>query len=612
MIDLLIGTERVRLSDRDLLGVGGEARVYRCGPTRAAKVYHPTLSPPALARRIEKLRHFPRGLPPELSAPLALARDAQTDSPVGFVMPLVAGEEIRRLGKRSWRDGRVSSASVNGLFQRLAGVLGGLHRAGVVVGDLNDGNVLFEAHQPRGPIPWLIDADSVQFGAYPCPVAHPLFLDPDLFSVDLAAAPAFKPANDWHAFAVLFFQSLLYVHPYGGVHPTLPTLLRRAEARVTVLDADVSLPKVAAPPAVLPEPLKSWLEGVLGRGEREAPSADVFGAAWRRCRCGIEHARSLCPECRSRPTPASRSMSTSTSTSTGSSPVTVTRGRCIARSVVQGADRVHAVALQGRLRWLIERDGALRREDGSVVAAPVNPQTRFAIDRERTWAGQGEQLSAWVGGRVVERASTTTFAGASAFASDAGPTVRLAGDWLVELTTGRRLGSALGGQTWLAAGHGLGFGFYRAGLFTNWFVFDPRKPGLRPVALPDLGNARLLDVQATFSGTGVALRLDIERADTSREQRLYLVSPKGAVRATLVVPDGSLGPIALAGERLLVVAPDGLRLFEPGAPGGQLTERAHFPDTEPFVAGCIELLAAPDGSLVVATPRAITTLTLSA
>ena len=61
---------------------------------------------------------------------------------------------------------------------------------------------------------------------------------------------------------MLLFASLLYLHPYGGTHPDHRTLLRRAEARVSALRADVLRQKAAAPPEVLSDDLAAQFEAI--------------------------------------------------------------------------------------------------------------------------------------------------------------------------------------------------------------------------------------------------------------------------------------------------------------------------------------------------------------
>src|SRR5262249_29804232 len=123
------------------------------------------------------------------------------------------------------------------------------------------------------------------------------FLDPRLYGVDLARAGGFSPESDWYAFAVMLFASLVYVHPYGGQHAKLPTLLRRAEARHSVLRADVRPPKAAAPRDSLPDAMLEWFRAVFERDERGPIPAPLLDVRWVRCACGLEHARPRCPQC---------------------------------------------------------------------------------------------------------------------------------------------------------------------------------------------------------------------------------------------------------------------------------------------------------------------------
>ena len=195
---------------------------------------------------------------------------------------VVGAEEIRRLGQRKWREGVVSSEEVTEIFRRIHDVLVHTHEQNVIIGDLNDGNVLFSSVNP-----WFIDTDSMQFGSYRCHVAHEKYLDPRLYGVDLAQTTAFTEDTDWYAYTVLLFSSLLYVHPYGGVHPGYPTALRRAEAAWSVLRPDVRYPRVAEPFDVLTDELLDWFAGVFDRGRRERFPRDLLDIHWTRCRCGL-------------------------------------------------------------------------------------------------------------------------------------------------------------------------------------------------------------------------------------------------------------------------------------------------------------------------------------
>ena len=197
-MDVYLSGKRVRVSDIDLLGEGGEARVYRLGAA-ALKLFHPVqdrLAQQLLDQKLLKLAQFPKGLPAAVMSPMELATD-KAGRVVGYTMPLVPGaEDFGRLAQRKWRVGVVSNAGLTAVFRELHSLVEGLHAARVVIGDFNDGNVLFRpALQPSAQVA-LIDADSMQFGGFPCPVGHERFLDPRLYGVDLSTAPRFDDGSD--------------------------------------------------------------------------------------------------------------------------------------------------------------------------------------------------------------------------------------------------------------------------------------------------------------------------------------------------------------------------------------------------------------------------------
>jgi hypothetical protein len=284
--------KRLRLEDRDLLGTGGEGSVFRAGD-RAIKVFFE-----ANDQRARKLAAFPAGLPARVVGPLALCADAKGNT-VGYAMRALDGAvDLHRLGQRKWRQGAMTANEVLALFRELLATVGALHARGVVVGDLNDGNVVLTPAPTGGWEPWFIDADSMQFADFPCTVAHERFLDPRLYGVDLAhARRALSPESDAYALAVLLFSSLLFVHPYGGAHASYPTLLRRAEARHSVLRGDVKLPHAALRPEVLSDDALAWFADVFDRDARALLPPFLLEPRFVTCRCGAEHARRACPMC---------------------------------------------------------------------------------------------------------------------------------------------------------------------------------------------------------------------------------------------------------------------------------------------------------------------------
>lgn len=288
-----LGGRRVRLADEDLLGVGGEGKVYRSGD-RAIKVFFA----PDEARQ-KKLAAFPRDLPSSVIGPTELCTD-DAGHVVGFAMrALDDAVDIHRLGQRKWREAHGAGLDVLGVFRDLDRTVGALHARGIVVGDLNDGNVvLTRSTVTRGWSPFFIDADSMQLPGFPCVVAHERFLDPRLYGVDLSRRAALSRESDFYALAVMLFTSLLYLHPFGGAHASYPTMLRRAEARHSVLRGDVKLPHAAQNPEVLPDDALDWFLEVFERDLRAPLPPAILDARFTRCAsCGATHARRTCPAC---------------------------------------------------------------------------------------------------------------------------------------------------------------------------------------------------------------------------------------------------------------------------------------------------------------------------
>lgn len=261
-MQIMIDRKRVKLNDRDVIGVGGEATVFR-HKGQAVKIYAaPT------PERGDKLRAMTAlSLPPPVIAPQQLVYDAGGKQIIGFTMRLLdAGySEVRKLATKNARAQMgITGRDVADLFLHAHSTLRALHKAGVVVGDLNDLNLMF-----CGGDMAYIDADSFQFGAHPCIVGTEAFLDPALYGVDLSKGSAFQPEHDWYSFAVLLFKSLLLAHPYGGVHPSLHLLTARAQARVSVLDSSVQYPRIAYPPDILSDDLAHAFHQVFAHGQRD-------------------------------------------------------------------------------------------------------------------------------------------------------------------------------------------------------------------------------------------------------------------------------------------------------------------------------------------------------
>jgi hypothetical protein len=613
---VILDGQPVELDDDALLGEGGEARVWALG-AHAVKVFFPGAPASLRALRARKLQAFPAGLPPGVIAPLALAHDDGGDV-VGYRMARVRDAvELARL----CRPGARAILDANGvlaLFRRLLSTVTALHKAGVVVGDLNDGNVLVD-DAGRGA-PWLIDADSMQLGALPCPVAHERFLDPRLHGVDLLAAACFSPSSDAFALRVLVLQALCFVHPWGGVHDRLPTLLRRAEARHSVFRDDVRLPKVALPLSTLPEALADDLRATFDDDVRRPLSPALLDARYVRCGCGVEHARAACPACRVRVVV----------------PAVVVHGGIAAERIVVAAAIVAAGIVRGRVATVVDDGHGLWARDGrpllatdATVGVDLDGApgatgragagvAAVAVDEQRTWLARvlderHAALVAVVDGVVVERTSTGLAFGAPAFAASPVGLFRLHGDAILHHGRGLVVGRALRGRTWLFPVDDGCLAVWRAGqvMRAQWC-----RPGGAPVdlALPALAG-RVVDV-AAVAGAGddgrALLTFAVDR-DGRRIHRAVLVSRRRGVLACLDgAPDdhpllGNVRGKVVQGDAVLSTSARGLALWGLQGEGNdaRFVERTSFPATREFVDDSVDLLAGSGGDLWVVGHREV-------
>jgi serine/threonine protein kinase len=261
----------VQLENSAVIGTGGEATVFRVG-TEAVKVY---IAPDKQReKKLQQMLSKTTLLPKEVIAPQHLVYDDKGHFIVGFTMRLLDNQyvEIRELTKKQYRTQTgITAKDVARLFLQIGETLKRIHQSGMVVGDLNDLNIMFHAENAL-----FIDVDSFQFDTFPCMVGTEAFTDPLLYGVQFANNPAFKPENDWYAFAVLLFKALLLTHPYGGVHPKHKILAHRAMKKITVFNADVTYPKIAYAPELLSDKLQAEFREWFEKGKRDIFPLDLL------------------------------------------------------------------------------------------------------------------------------------------------------------------------------------------------------------------------------------------------------------------------------------------------------------------------------------------------
>lgn len=636
-IKVVLRGQLLALDDTHLLGQGGEARVFRhpSAAGLALKVFHEIEAhlPPVeralrervAALRVEKLtlltRMMPR-LPVNVMAPVDVLTAPKSNDVIGYAMPLVDNaEDIAILAMKKNKAGRFDQGAVLAIFSELRALVDELHARGVIVGDMNDGNVVLTAQRTGGKPPthkqqsnqhsaMVIDVDSMQIGALPCPVAHERFLDPRLYGRSLVDAASFDAGSDAYALRVLLFQSLLCVHPYGGVHAKLPTLLRRAEASWSVLRGDVQLPRAAISPHTLSDDLLHDFMRCFDKGDRTPLDARLLLTRFITCACGVQHARTSCPACATFvQAPAVR-----TSGGVREESVIETRGLILqARMTNAGA----------QVAYLVEHEGRIERETRDVVFAGARPAgLQLAIAGDATWIAHETQLAKVLGGNIVDRALTATRKGAPVFAAGAAGLFVLEGDALVHHETRTRVGRLIEGQTALLASDDGGLALFRAGRMLVGYRFTPTS--FLDAELPQPAG-KLVDVQASFCRESGHCLVGLACDDAGKRMHtLALLDARGHLVASAQGAPDEASILEAIGGKLLVSsssAPGGVRMLSASSEGviaidvdartKTLRAGSKFEDTRHFVDASVELLAGSAGSLVVVAPQLITRLRLS-
>lgn len=211
----------VMLGER--LGRGGEGVVYAAGMGLAAKLYH-AMSPMREGKLRRMVENPPRDLG-HLAYPTDLLLDGQGQV-VGVLMPRAKGMslcDVLRLDNVTLRPAILGTYPhfrrhhLAEIALAVARRVQTLHTHGVILGDINEENVLVEppADANGKAEAWLVDVDSAQVEGYPCLVGKPEFAVPWAPSASQGFQRLRSKDEDGFALAVLlFFILMARVMPY--------------------------------------------------------------------------------------------------------------------------------------------------------------------------------------------------------------------------------------------------------------------------------------------------------------------------------------------------------------------------------------------------------------
>ena len=208
------------------LGEGGEGEVFRLNAEYCVKVFSDDFRTEEREAKVRRLAEVFSSYPSDRVAyPLDLAYmedkswSGYTMTAIGDAVPLknilYSHDDglIRDRGRGGTQAFTITEA-VKLCIESFA-IVEGLHGLKMVVGDLNDGNILVTTNPLRVVF---IDVDSFQLEGEPCQVVMEEFLDPYLKarSKTLSGKYFFTPQSDIYALGLIWFKVLFGIDPYSG------------------------------------------------------------------------------------------------------------------------------------------------------------------------------------------------------------------------------------------------------------------------------------------------------------------------------------------------------------------------------------------------------------
>lgn len=506
---VIINNKQINVDPTKSIGKGGEADIFNLGSGTALKLFkqidHPDVKgnsyeeKVALKRLLEhqtKLPSFPSGLPNNVITPRDLAYDKLGKKIVGYTMNLVDNASVLySFSQRKFRQG-ISNNEVTKIFLNLFSTVNSIHDRGVVVGDFNDLNVLI-----KGQIPYIIDADSFQFANFAARTYTQDFTDPlnaNSKSNSIELITPYNKYSDWYSFAVLLFQSYLFIKPYGGSYKPKDSSkriihTRRPLGRVTVFDDEVKYPlKQALHFSHLSPDILDYFYKIFESDLRESFNKKFLeNIVWKECsKCGLEYATHKCPSC--------EGISYGVVVET-----TVIKGNLTVTNIFKTKGYiVYSKVENGKLKYIYHNNGSYYRENNEkIIDGSIDNQIRFRINGKNTLLSKNGMLVTIKNSEIVDKVSVGTCGILPVFDSNSVNKFWINGENLYKqgILGPEVIGKILMGQSVFWVGEKVGFGFYRAGNINVGFIFDTSKHAILDSINFPIIPGKLLDVTCYIS-----------------------------------------------------------------------------------------------------------------
>jgi len=603
---------RISLEPSKLVGKGGEAYIYDIGGGEVAKIFKEPDDPDFeldpiqqkyAAERIAvhqtKLKDFPFAkLPPRVVVPTGLLTDVNGRKIFGYTMEFLRGvEPLFSFTDRDFREmGGIDCNMMLEAFADLHPTVKQIHDADVVIADFNSLNAL-----KQGSFVRIVDADSMQYGKYLSRLFTANYVDPRLCDPKMTSPILLKPhdkLSDWYAFTTILFETLLFVRPWGGIYnPKDHAKKVKQDVRplrgISVFNAEVTYPKPATPLKVLPDDLLDFFFRTYEKGFRGEFPAKFLEIRFGKCpKCGLEHAKSACPNC--------------STASIVTHKVTQIRGSVRADFAFQTRGLVIFASVQnGELKYIYHENGKFIREDGSVaLEGDLDSNMRYRLQGKKTVLAKNGRMVVLEAGKVIENVPVDSYGNLPLIDANSKHWYWSSGGILYrnEAIGPEIVGSVLEGQTLFWVGENFGFGFYRAGSLTRAFVFDADRSGINDTVKISPVKGQLIDSTCVFTGSK-AWFMTTEKIGSKIMNRVQVINSDGGIEASAEAEmgDGSwLGKIRgkLPVSNFVLSATD-QGMVRAEIVSGRIVQTKEFPDTEPYLDENSFLLSSSGGVFVI-------------
>jgi tRNA A-37 threonylcarbamoyl transferase component Bud32 len=257
------GVGNVKLTDKNYIGEGGEAVVYRHG-SNAIKIYHDSKHMLPL-KKIEELRSITAD---NVLIPKEVVYEGKSKYACGYMMDYVDDTTplCRLFTKAFKKKNNISHQDIVELVSHIQRTIMEIHRSDCLIVDLNEMNILVNDNFVD---PLFIDVDSYGTKSFPATAIMESIRDRKVRNND------FTRLSDWYSFAIIAFQLYIGIHPYKGKHPNYKPSEwpKRMEDGVSVFDSQSTIPTMCNDFSVIPKAHLDWMKSIFVDGKRSVPPA---------------------------------------------------------------------------------------------------------------------------------------------------------------------------------------------------------------------------------------------------------------------------------------------------------------------------------------------------